>query len=72
MAIKVDKKLNSTKVIDALTGLFILRGSPAFISSDNGPEFIAQVVRDWIVAWWALRRLSLNQGVPGKRILREL
>jgi len=37
-------------VIDALTDLFIMRGSPAFIRSDNGPEFIAQAVRDWIAA----------------------
>ena len=50
LAIKVDRKLNSTNVIDALTDLFIMRGSPAFIRSDNGPEFIAQAVRDWITA----------------------
>ena len=50
LAIKVDRKLNSTNVIDALTALFILRGAPALIRSDNGPEFIAQAVRDWIAA----------------------
>ena len=50
LAIKVDQKLNSTNVIDALTDLFIMRGSPAFIRSDNGPEFIAQAVREWIAA----------------------
>ena len=50
LAIKVERKLNSTSVIDALTDLIILRGSPAFIRSDNGPEFIAQAVRDWIAA----------------------
>jgi transposase InsO family protein len=50
LAIKVDRKLNSTNVIDALTDLFIMRGSPAFIRSDNGPEFIAQAMRDWIAA----------------------
>ena len=50
LAIKVDRKLNSTNVIDALTDLFKMRGSPAFIRSDNGPEFIAQAVRDWIAA----------------------
>jgi len=50
LAIKVDRKLNSRNVTDALTDLFILRGSPAFIRSDNGPEFIAQAVRDWIAA----------------------
>ena len=50
LAMKVDRKLNSTNVIDALTDLFIMRGAPAFIRSDNGPEFIAQAVRDWIAA----------------------
>ena len=37
-------------VIDALTDLFIIRGVPAYIRSDNGPEFIADAVRQWIKA----------------------
>ncbi len=37
-------------LIDALSDLFILRGVPALIRSDNGPEFLAQAVRDWIAA----------------------
>ena len=41
-AIRVKRKLNSTDVIDALTDLFILRGVPGFIRSDNGPEFVAR------------------------------
>ena len=35
---------------DALTDLFIIRGIPAYILSDNGPEFIANAVRQWIKA----------------------
>ena len=50
LAIRVKRKLSSIDVIDVLTDLFILRGVPAFIRSDNGPEFIAQAVRDWINA----------------------
>lgn len=50
LMIHVDRKLNSTDVVDALTELFILRGTPQFIRSDNGPEFIARRVRDWISA----------------------
>ena len=50
LEIRVKRKLNSTDVIDALTDLFILRGVPVFIRSDNGPEFVAQTVRDWIHA----------------------
>ena len=47
---RVKRKLNSTDVVDTLTDLFILRGIPAWIRSDNGPEFVAQAVRDWIKA----------------------
>lgn len=50
LAIRVRRKLNSLDVIDVLTDLFILRGIPAYIRSDNGPEFVAQAVRDWIGA----------------------
>ncbi len=49
-AIRVNRKLNSVDVIDVLTDLFILRGVPAFIRSDNGPEFIAEAVQKWIKA----------------------
>ena len=44
--IRVDRKLNSTNVVDALTDLFILSRAPEYIRSDNGPEFIAKKVRD--------------------------
>ena len=48
LTIRVARKLNSTDVVDALTDLFIPRGIPEFIRSDNGPEFIAEKVRTWI------------------------
>ena len=50
LAIKVKRRLNSTDVVDVLTDLFILRGPPEFIRSDNGAEFIAKKVRAWIGA----------------------
>jgi transposase InsO family protein len=50
LAIRIDRKLKSTDVIDVLSDLFILRGVPGHIRSDNGPEFIAQAVREWIAA----------------------
>jgi len=50
LTIKVKRRLNSTDVVDALTDLFILRGPPEFIRSDNGAEFIAKKVRAWIGA----------------------
>ncbi len=50
LAIRVHRKLSSTDVVDVLTDLFILRGIPAYIRSDNGPEFVAEAVRRWIAA----------------------
>ena len=40
-------KRNSAVV---LSDLFILRGIPSHIRSDNGPEFVAEAVREWITA----------------------
>jgi len=48
LAIRVDRKLKSTDVIDVLSDLFILRGVPGHVRSDNGPEFVAKAVQDWI------------------------
>ncbi len=67
LAIKVKRKLNSTDVIDALTDLFILRGPPTFIRSDDGPEFVAQAVRDWIAAVGA-KTAYIEPGSPSRDI----
>ena len=48
--IRVDQKLNSTNVINALTEFFIMLGALEYIRSDYGPEFIAQKVHDQIDA----------------------
>jgi transposase InsO family protein len=50
LAIRVDRKLKAIDVIDVLSDLFILRGVPGHIRSDNGPEFIAKAVQQWITA----------------------
>ena len=50
LAIRVARKLKATDVIDVLSDLFILRGVPAHIRSDNGPEFVAKQVQRWIAA----------------------
>jgi putative transposase len=50
LAIRVDRKLKSTDVIDVLSDLFILRDVPEHVRSDNGPEFVAKAVQDWIAA----------------------
>ena len=63
LAIRVDRKLKSTDVIDVLSDLFILRGVPGHVRSDNGPEFIAKAVREWIAAVVA-RTAFIEPGSP--------
>ncbi|MFC5483393.1 IS3 family transposase [Microvirga aerilata] len=50
LAIRVNRKLKAVDVIDMLSDLFILRGVPGHIRSDNGSKFVAKAVREWIAA----------------------
>ncbi len=50
LAIRIDRRPRSTDVVDVLSDQFILRGVPDHIRSDNGPEFVAKAVREWIAA----------------------
>jgi len=50
LAIRVKRRLNSNDVLETLADLMILRGPPAYVRSDNGPEFIAASLRKWIAA----------------------
>ena len=50
LAIRINRKLKAIDVIDVLSDLFILRGVPGHIRSDNGPEFVAKAVQEWIAA----------------------
>ena len=48
LAIDVARKLKSDDVLERLSDLFIRRGVPKYIRSDNGPEFTANTVREWL------------------------
>ena len=48
LAIVVARRLTSTEVLACLAELFVRRGVPAHIRSDNGPEFTARAVRSWL------------------------
>jgi len=48
LAIMVARKIRNQDVIDLLFQLFIFRGIPEHIRSDNGPEFTAKAVRRWL------------------------
>lgn len=48
LALPVDRHFTARDVVAVLAELVALRGAPEFIRSDNGPEFIAQAIRDWL------------------------
>ena len=63
LAILVERRISSQDVIDQLFNLFIFRGVPEHIRSDNGPEFTAKVVRSWLNRL-GVKTLFIEPGSP--------
>jgi putative transposase len=63
LAIDVARKLTADDVLDRLSRLFIDRGTPAHIRSDNGPEFTARAVRRWL-GRLGVKTLFIEPGRP--------
>jgi len=63
LAIKVARRIRSDDVLELLTELFVLKGVPEHIRSDNGPEFTAKVVRGWLERVGA-KTLFIEPGSP--------
>ena len=63
LSIKVDRKIRSQDVIEELFNLFIFRGIPEHIRSDNGPEFTARAVRKWLNRL-GVKTLFIEPGSP--------
>ena len=61
--VKVERKIKSRNVIDKLFDLFIFRGIPEYIRSDNGPEFTARKVRKWL-RQLGVKTLFIERGSP--------
>ncbi len=49
LAIEVDGRIRSGRVIEVLSRLVSERGAPLFLRSDNGPEFVSRALLSWIV-----------------------
>jgi putative transposase len=63
LAILVERQLTSGDVIDKLYDLFLFRGVPEHIRSDNGGEFTARAVRKWLGSL-GVRTLFIEPGSP--------
>jgi putative transposase len=49
LAIEVDGRIRSGRVIEVLSRLVGERGAPLYLRSDNGPEFVSRALLKWIV-----------------------
>lgn len=63
LAVRVERRLGHEQVQECLTQLFCERGVPVHIRSDNGSEFIANALRDWLDRL-SVKPLFIEPGSP--------
>ncbi len=68
--IEVARHLTARDVITVLERLFTEHGAPNFIRSDNGPEFIANTIKDWLQKS-GVATLYIEPGAPWQNAYSE-
>jgi transposase InsO family protein len=63
LAIRTARRFHAQDVLEAMADLFEQHGPPAHIRSDNGPEFVATALREWL-ARLSVRTLFIEPGSP--------
>ena len=63
LCLLVKRSISSQDVLEQLFDLFLLRGIPEHIRSDNGPEFTAKVLRKWL-GKLGVKTLFIEPGSP--------
>jgi putative transposase len=48
LAIEVERHIKAPDVLATLEYLFAVRGTPQYLRSDNGPEFVAEAIPQWL------------------------
>ena len=70
LSIDVERSITAEDVLRTLASVFRSRGEPAFIRSDNGPEFIAKTVKQWLEAS-EVKTLYIEPGSPWENAYSE-
>jgi len=70
MSLNVARSMTAEAVIEQLNKLVEQRGSPQFIRSDNGPEFVAKAVQKWIQDR-GFKTLFIKPGSPWQNAYSE-
>jgi putative transposase len=64
LCIHVDRRINAQKVKAVLAKTIAHYGQPEYIRSDNGPEFIAKKLQDWLAEEPKIKTLYIDPGSP--------
>jgi putative transposase len=70
LALEMERSITAEGVVEILDRLFTERGEPAYIHSDNGPEFIAEAIRRWL-AVSGVKTLYIEPGAPWENAYSE-
>jgi putative transposase len=70
LALEVARSITAENVLSTLSRLFMQRGEPDYIRSDNGPEFIAKALRKWLAAS-GVNTLYIEPGAPWENAYSE-
>ena len=65
LAIRVARRINAIGVIETLADAMLFEGTPQYIRSDNGPEMVAKVLRQWL-AGLGTKSLYIEPGSPSE------
>lgn len=70
LALEMERSITAEDVVTTLARLFAQRGEPDYIRSDNGPEFIAEAVKEWL-ANSGVKTLYIEPGAPWENAYAE-
>src|SRR5215218_10932582 len=70
LSIEVHRSISAEDVVRILAALFEQRGEPSFMRSDNGPEFIAGAVKQWLEVS-GVKTLYIEPGSPWENAYSE-
>jgi putative transposase len=70
LALEVARSITAEDVLNTLARLFMQRGEPDYIRSDNGPEFIAKALKKWLAAS-GVKTLYIEPGAPWENAYSE-
>jgi putative transposase len=70
LALEAARSITAEDVLNTLAGLFMQRGEPDYIRSDNGPEFIAKALKKWLAAS-GVKTLYIEPGAPWENAYSE-